>query len=35
MIKAVGRKAFIELLNQIRVCERMYGFAPEIKIRKV
>lgn len=35
MIKTAGRVFFIELLNQIRTCEKKYGFAPEIKIRKV
>lgn len=35
MIKTAGRVFFIELLNQIRVCEKKYGFVPEIKIRKV
>jgi hypothetical protein len=35
MIKTAGRVFFIELLNHVRVCEKMYGFTPEIKIRKV
>lgn len=35
MIKTAGRVFFIELLNHVRVCEKMHGFTPEIKIRKV